>query len=166
MSTTDDTTLPLPQDEEKDAATMIKEEQEAQEENKREEEALESELTKGEQEDLQQTPPTDDTDKFTRDIEKELTLHILNNIRTGELSEEDAEKLADEFLLLLPAKDKEDLLNKLDALGGTFPEAKQTYATYIVPMEEEKRLKALEEMRKHIQTGNIEQAIAVAKGGK
>ncbi len=64
---------------------------------------------------------------------------------------------------LLPAKDKEDLLNKLNTLGQTYYEAKQTYTDEVVSMEEQKRQEKLAAMREHIKSGNIEAAIAVAK---
>lgn len=99
-------------------------------------------------------------------VEKDLLLHILTHMRDRKLTIGEAHQLAEDFLGLLPMHDKEDLLKKLSDLGQKYTEAREIYAKYGAPYEEEKRQKLLEAMRTHIKSGNIEQAIAVAKGGK
>lgn len=105
-----------------------------------------------------------DTNSLFNELEKDLLDHIINSMQNRKISIEDAQKLAQEFLALLPANDKKDLLNKLNVIAQKFPEARQTYTKYAAHNEKEERQKALQEMSQHIKTGNIEQAISVAKG--
>lgn len=98
------------------------------------------------------------------DIERDLLFHIILNMRHRKISVGEAENLAKEFLTLMPAIDKEDLLNKLNSLGHKYPEAQAVYVKYAAPYEEEKRIKLLQTMTEHIQKGNIEEAISLAKG--
>lgn len=99
------------------------------------------------------------------DVEKELMLAIIANMKADRLSEVQARQLAREFLTLLPMQDKHDLMDKLYKFSKTHVEAKGVYLKYAKPFEEEDRLKKLELMSQHIQDGNIEHAITVAKGG-
>ncbi len=99
------------------------------------------------------------------DVEKDLLLAIIKNIKEQRLTKDEGRKLAQEFLALLPMRDKEDLLTKLLTFSQKHVEAKQAYIKVAKPHEEENRLKKLEMMSQHIQNGNIEHAITVAKGG-
>jgi hypothetical protein len=74
-----------------------------------------------------------------------------------------AQKLAKDFLALLPMQDKEDLLHKLNELGKKYHEANAVYVKYAAPYEEEKRQKLLDEMTAHIRSGDIENALAVVQ---
>ena len=112
------------------------------------------------------TQPPQSTDNFSdyvKDVERDLINHIITNMKHREIALEEEKKLATEFLNLLPMTDKEDLLNKLNNLGQKYEEVREVYADFIAPHEEEKRQKMLHAMREHIKSGNIEQAIAVAK---
>lgn len=113
------------------------------------------------------TQTSQDTDftQFLDQVEKDLVQHIYNNIEKDKLSPIKAKTLAQEFLKLLPAKDKEDLLDKLNKLGQNYEEARQVYADYAIPYEQEKRQRLLDTMREQIKNGNIEKAIEIAKGG-
>lgn len=99
------------------------------------------------------------------DVEKELLQTIINNLREDRMDVPQARALAKEFLTLLPMQDKHDLLTKLLAFSQKHVEAKSMYLKVAVPAEEEERLRKIEEMSKHIQAGNIEHALTVAKGG-
>jgi hypothetical protein len=111
------------------------------------------------------SPPDPALAQFLTDIEKDLLLHILENMKNRKISIGDAQKLAQDFLALLPPIDKEDLLNKLNSLSPKYPEAREVYAAHVSPHEEQKQQQLLQTMRDHIKSGDIEQAIAVAKGG-
>lgn len=119
--------------------------------------------------DVQNPPPpstNQDLPQLIESIEGELMDHIITNMEHRQLSLEEAHELAKDFLAQLPAKDKEELLTKLRSLGDEFPTAKEVYVDVAAPFEEEKRQKTLELMRAHIKNGEIEKAIAVAKGDK
>lgn len=87
------------------------------------------------------------------------------NMKHRRISISEAHHLAQDFLKLLPAQDKEDLLKKLSGLANTYAEAREVFLKYHTPYEEEKRNKLLSTMRDHIKNGDIEKAIEVAKGG-
>ena len=99
------------------------------------------------------------------DVEKELLLSIVRNIKDKRLTEQAGRRLAREFLDLLPMQDKEDLLQKLLLFSKKHVEAKQAYVKVAKPYEEEAQLKKIDMISQHIQAGNIEHAITVAKGG-
>lgn len=98
-------------------------------------------------------------------IERDLLAHIYTNLKENKISGVAAQSLAKEFLELLPFKDKKDLVEKLSALGQKYPEARQTYVNLGIPIEEQQRQERLDQMRAHIQSGDIEKALEVAKGG-
>lgn len=99
------------------------------------------------------------------DVEKELLQTIITNLKSDSMNVEQGRQLAREFLSLLPMQDKKDLLEKLLTFSQKHAEAKGMYLKVAKPFEEEERLKKLEQMSQHIQSGNIEHAITVAKGG-
>jgi hypothetical protein len=102
---------------------------------------------------------------FLGQIEDDLVQHIIKGLENKTLSVEDSRSLAYKFLQHLPAKDKQDLLDKLNELGKEYKPAQEVYADFIGDYAAKEREDKLNAMRGHIQSGNIEAAIAVAKGG-
>ena len=103
-------------------------------------------------------------DKLVEEVERDLLSHIYANLKTQEINAEEAQKLAQDFLKLLPFKDKQDLLDRLNALGNQYRTAQEVYVKYGVPHEEQERLKKIDMMREHIKNGDIDKALEVAKG--
>ena len=101
---------------------------------------------------------------ITTDIENELLQIIIDNLDQEKMTVEEAQKIAQEFLALLPLQDKQDLLNKLYKFGLGHAQTKGLYIKYAKPIEEEDRQKKLALMSEHIKNGQLEHAIAVAKG--
>ena len=101
---------------------------------------------------------------ITTEIENELLQIITDNLDQEKMTVEDAQKIAKEFLALLPLQDKHDLLNKLYKFGLGHTETKGLYLKYAKPIEEEERQKKLTLMSEHIKNGQLEHALAVAKG--
>lgn len=101
--------------------------------------------------------------EFIKQIEKDLLEHIYSYLKSDALSGDDAQKLAQQFLTLLPFQDKKDLLDKMHELGKVYKPAEEVYAKYVGPFEEQDRQTKLDAMRKHIQAGNLEAAISVAR---
>lgn len=108
---------------------------------------------------------TSDMQDIVVDIEKELLAEIMKHLEDNSMTAEGAQELAREFLSLLPIQDKHDLLKKLQKLSDDNHETQGIYLKYAKPYEEEERLKKLQLMSEHIQNGNLDHAIAVAKGG-
>ncbi len=101
---------------------------------------------------------------LTEDVEKELLDEIIRNLDQATITVEEAQLVAQEFLTLLPMQDKKDLLEKLYKLSRDHTETKELYLKYAKPIEEEDRQQKLALMSEHIKNGNIEHALAVAKG--
>lgn len=104
-------------------------------------------------------------DKLVEEVERNLLSHIYANLKTNEITAETAQKLAQDFLKLLPFKDKKDLLEKLNTLGKEYREAQQVYVSLGIPLEEQERQQKLDMMHKHIVNGDLDKALEVAKGG-
>lgn len=100
----------------------------------------------------------------TDDVEQELLNTIIANLDQATITVEEAQAVAKEFLALLPLQDQKDLLEKLYKLSQDHTETKGMYLKYAKPIEEEERQKKLALMSEHIKNGQIEHALAVAKG--
>lgn len=103
---------------------------------------------------------------FVSKVESDLLFHIITNMKKKQIAVPTAQQLARDFLALLPVKDKEELLIKLQKLAATYPEAREVYVQYAVPFEEEKRQEKLLAMAAHVNSGDIEKALLIAKGGQ
>jgi len=101
---------------------------------------------------------------LTTDIEKDLLNLIIDNLDQAKITVEEAQSVAKEFITLLPLQDQKDLLEKLNKLGQDHSETKIMYLKYAKPIEEDERQKKLALMSEHIKNGEIEHALAVAKG--
>ena|SRR6185312_4129083 len=100
---------------------------------------------------------------LVEEVEKDLLSHIYANLKTNEITAEQAQTLAQEFLKLLPFKDKKDLLEKLNTLGKQYREAQEVYVKLGIPLEEQERQQNLDLMHKHIVNGELDKALEVAK---
>ena len=109
--------------------------------------------------------PDESTQALVNSIEKELLLAIVKNTGENRMTKEQAQSLAREFLALLPIHDKHELLEKLGKFSKLHIEAKSLYIKYGAPIEDEERKQKLELMSQHIQNGQIEHALNIAKGG-
>lgn len=111
-----------------------------------------------------QSQPSQSMDDIVNDVEKEILKSIMDNLNQERMTQEQARAFAKEFLALLPIQDKKDLLDKLYKLSKEHVEAKDVYLKYAKPYEEEERMRKLTLMSKHIQNGEIDHALNVAKG--
>ena len=100
----------------------------------------------------------------TTQIENELLDIITQNLDQEKMTVEQAQEIAKEFLALLPLQDKKDLLEKLYKFGLDHTETKSLYIKFAKPVEEEERQRKLRLMSEHIKNGQIEHALAIAKG--
>ena len=74
-----------------------------------------------------------------------------------------AQKISKDFLNLLPISDQQDLLAKLKNLSKNYPETTGVYVEELNKATDTKTDQALSQMRDHIQNGNVDLAISVAK---
>lgn len=105
----------------------------------------------------------DSVQTLVTDVERDLLLEITTHLKQNKLSGEQAQELARSFLAVLPVQDKEELLTKLKKLGEEFPEAQSVFLKYAKEDELHARDQKLSQMALHIKSGNIEQALKVAK---
>lgn len=111
-------------------------------------------------------PPNDELKVLEQTIEKELLDLILLHLESGSLELEKAQEISKEYLALLPFHDKAELLKKLGSLSDKYQEAQEVYAKVAGDVEKEDAAERVEQMSQHIKTGNIEEALKVAKGGE
>jgi hypothetical protein len=97
-------------------------------------------------------------------VEKDLLAEIVQNLEQSRITPEQAERLAKEFLALLPVQDKHDLLIKLGKFSKLSAAGKSLYLKYAAPIEDEERQQKLTLMSEHIKNGQIDHALSVAKG--
>lgn len=98
------------------------------------------------------------------DVEKELLQEIINRLNQNKMSSEDAQKVAKEFLSLLPIHDQKDLLAKLYQLSKANQGMQGVYLKFAQPYEENEKQRKLSLMSQHLHQGKIEEALSVAKG--
>ena len=102
---------------------------------------------------------------LVKEVENELIEEIIEKLDEKQMSVANARQLARDFLKLLPMEDKQDLLTKLYNFSERHSQVKEMYVKFAKPIENEERERKLTEMSEHLRNGNIEHAIAVAKGG-
>ena len=96
-------------------------------------------------------------------IKKELVELIIQHLKENKMEVPTAQKLAADFLALLPVKDQKDLLTKLKQLSDNYVTIRKIYLYELTKVTEMEREEALLQMRNAIAQGNIEHAIGVAK---
>ncbi len=98
-----------------------------------------------------------------QNVKKELIEIIIKNLRENKIPLARARKLSQDFINLLPIKDQQDLLAKLKNLSANYPETAGIYVEELNKITDTTTDQALTTMRDHIQSGNIDLAISVAK---
>lgn len=96
-------------------------------------------------------------------LKEELVAIITEHLQNNRIDSQKAQKLANDFLALLPIKNWGDLLAKLKQLSSVHEEAKELYVEELGKAEHRESEQKLNAMRDHIKTGDIEGAISVAK---
>lgn len=96
-------------------------------------------------------------------IEKELLEVIARHLEDNKMDIKTAQKLAKDFLGVLPIQNREDLLTKLKTLGTTYEEAQEVYLQESSKDTVVKEQQALATMSDAIKQGNIDHALSIAK---
>mgnify|MGYP001565774631 FL=1 len=104
-----------------------------------------------------------DIKEETEIIKKDLVELIIKHLRENKLTPEKAKQLATDFLQRLPFQDQKDLLVKLEELGQNSQEIKEIYIEELAKEEKENTQNTLNQMRSHIEKGNIDEAVNTAK---
>jgi len=105
-----------------------------------------------------------DLQNVVADVERELLNEIVANLDQKKISVQESQAIAKEFLSLLPIEDKKDLVDKLRKLSTDHEEAGGVFLHYAEEYEESEKQRKLQLMSQHIKNGEIDSALAVAKG--
>jgi len=95
-------------------------------------------------------------------VKKELVEIIIESLKANKISVDEAKKLANDFLNVLPVSSYNDLLNKLKSLGEEHSEVKKIYVDELEKASKARDKEALNKMRDLIKLGKIEEAVSVA----
>lgn len=106
-----------------------------------------------------------DLNRVVQEIEKDLLETIVKNLEGNKIKVEEAQKLAKDFISQLPPQDKKDLLKKLKKVSQMHPEARDVYLKYAHEEFKTDRDARLHLVTAHIQNGDVDSALTVAKGG-
>lgn len=104
-----------------------------------------------------------DIQKEVELVKRELVELIIEHLKDNKIDVDTSRKLASDFLAVLPISTWVDLLTKLKQLGQKYPEARELYYEELEKEEERKKHIALDQIRDHIQQGQIEEATNVAR---
>ena len=103
--------------------------------------------------------------QFVNDIERDLMFQIIMNMKHGMLSTGQAQKIAQEYLAMMPVKDKKHVLKHIKQMADTYKEAREVYMKYSDLYYEEKKDKTLKKVSMYLKKNNIEKAVSIMKGG-
>ena len=112
-----------------------------------------------------QNPVSQTLEETLDGIERDLLNAISESLRANKMSVEQAQKLARDFISQLPPQDQKDLLEKLKKISQMHPEARDIYLKYAREDFENDRDAKLHLITQHIQNGDVDSALNVAKGG-
>ncbi len=104
-----------------------------------------------------------DIQQEVKKVEKELSDLILERLKEKRIAVDLAQKMAADFLAILPVKDQQDLLTKMKDLSNNYQEVREIYLKEITQMHELDREQALLQMRNALAQGDLDTALAVAK---
>lgn len=107
----------------------------------------------------------DDVQKFVNDVEHDLLSELIMSMRHKLITVGGARHLAKDFLALFPFQTKEEVIEKMKKLSEKYPEARTVYLKHAVPHQNQIEKELIDKISQHLQGGDIEKALNVAKGG-
>jgi len=103
--------------------------------------------------------------QFVTDIEKELLIQVMTSLDQKKITDDRAQHLAQDFLYLLPVKNKRTLVLKMRTLASHYKEASKVYFELAETIYKEEKLRKGKLASKYIKLGEIEKAVKTIKGG-
>ncbi len=103
--------------------------------------------------------------KFTSDVQRDLLFELIMSMRHKLITIGGGRRLTKDFLALFPFQTKEEVIEKMKGLSEKYPEARTVYLKYAVPHINQAEKELIDKMTQHLKSGNIEEALNVAKGG-
>jgi len=102
--------------------------------------------------------PVMDVDAEIKELKIQLRDLVFTHIKENKIEVEKARALVRAFLAILPIKNQQELLFKLQTLGKEYEEVKELYIKEVAKVNDAKKDAALKHMRDAIKQGNLEQA--------
>lgn len=103
--------------------------------------------------------------KLTSDVQRDLLFELIMSMRHKLITVGGGRRLAKDFLALFPFQTKEEIIEKMKNLSEKYPEARAVYLKYAVPHINQTEKELIDKMSQHLQGGDIEKALNIAKGG-
>lgn len=103
--------------------------------------------------------------QFVTEIEKELLIQVMTNLDQKKMTDARAQALAQEFLNLLPVKNKKALFLKMRILAQHYKEASKVYFKLAESIYKEEKSRKTKLASKYIRQGDIDHAVRAMKGG-
>lgn len=107
----------------------------------------------------------DDMQKYISDVQRDLLFELIMSMRHKLITVGGARRLAKDFIALFPFQTKEEVIEKMKKLSEKYAEARTVYLKYAVPHTNQIEKELIDKISQHLQSGDIEKAINVAKGG-
>ncbi len=102
---------------------------------------------------------------YKKDIERELMVKIIMGLRHGSLSQKKAQTIAQEYLVLMSAKNTDELFECMGKLIEKYAEMLEVYIKTASEYFNQKKEYVLSEARKYMQTAQYEHAVTVLQKG-
>lgn len=101
---------------------------------------------------------------FKRDIERELMIKIIIGLRHGKISQAKAQKLAQEYLVIMKAVNSDELFTNMGKLVGMYSEILEVYLKTANEYFTQKKEELLRAGRKYMQQAQYDVAVSALKG--
>jgi hypothetical protein len=98
-----------------------------------------------------------------RDIDTVFLKELIQKLQSGDMDKPAAKVASEQFLRLRPFSTLEDLTSKISQFLSVYPEFLMLDTAIKRHAEEIRTHQVIEQMRKHMLAGNIDQALDVAK---
>lgn len=104
-------------------------------------------------------------DSLVEQIQQDLLIEVILELRHQTLSQDDARQLARDFLALFPIGSIEECLTKLYRLSKLYKEVQKVFVHYAIPYLRQKEQGILDIAIPYIQQGKLEEALLILKEG-
>lgn len=98
-------------------------------------------------------------------VKRDILYQIILNMKQYEISKEEAQRLAVDFLAVMPIKDAQDLIKKLRILGKSYKEIRTVFIKYANEYYIKEKQYILNVVPLYIQKGEINETLEIVKGG-
>lgn len=102
-------------------------------------------------------------EQYAEDVKRDILFYIILELKRYEITKEDAQNLAQDFLSIFPVLTVEDLLTKLNDLGKTYKEAQKVFLKYATSYYNQQKQEVLEKIPPFLKSGDIDAALSILR---